>query len=177
MIVLSNSPRSDKSCINVAIPLSISGNCRRIVRKFSLCVSQPPVVDRDIRNAALDQPPRHEARLAKFGSAVTVAQFRFSPGIDRTPSPRRRESCRTPVFRLRSRLDLRIAGYRVRQRVELVQQFAPVLLALFRDAREHHAFHRERRLRRITAGREWFVPRAQKSRLVENRPCGCVNTM
>ena len=52
---------------------------------------------------------------------------------------------------------------RLFQRVELVQQLAPVLLALVGDALGDHAFHREAGLRRVAAGGEGPVALAQKA--------------
>ena len=56
------------------MPLSSSGSFRRMTWKFCLCVSQPLVVDGDVGDAALDQPPRHQAGLAERVAAVAVAQ-------------------------------------------------------------------------------------------------------
>jgi hypothetical protein len=49
------------------------------------------------------------------------------------------------------------------QRIQLVQQFAPVLLSLVRNAGRHDAFHGERRLRRIATGDKRLIALAQKS--------------
>ena len=166
-MVLSSRPRSDKSCSNVAIPLSISGNLPAHRLEIILVRIPAAVVDRDIRNAAFDEPPRHEARLAELVFAVAVAQFRFFLGQIEHFRPVAEDHVVSPVFRLRGRRDLRIGGHRLRQRVELVQQFAPVFLVFFGDARSDDAFHRKRRLGRIAARRERLETRTQKPRLVK----------
>ena len=165
-IVFSNSPRSARSCRRVAIPLSISGNSSpHGLEIIFVRVPAALVVNGDIRDAAFDQPPRHQARLPKRVLAITLSQVAlFLRQIEHLA-----RVAQDQVISLFSACaeaaSSRIARHGMGQRVQLVQQLAPLALAEFGNFLADHAFHRERCFRWIAPGGKRLEARPQKPRL------------
>src|ERR1035438_5375902 len=125
------------------------------------------VVDGDVGNAALHQAARHQAGLAEGVAAIQVAQVVLLLGEIEDLTGVAENQFVGLVLGLFGGGQLRIAGQRVGQGVELVQVLAAILLALVGDALRHHAFHGKAGLGGVTAGGEWSVTRAQKAGFVE----------
>ena len=101
------------------------------------------VVDGDVRDAALDQPARHQAGLPEGVAAVTLSQLVLLLREIEHLARVAQDQVVGLLLALLGGGQLRIARHGVLQRVELVEQLAPVLLPLVGDARRDHAFHRE----------------------------------
>ena len=112
------------------------------------------VVDGDVRNAAFDQPPRHQARLPEGVAAVTISQLVFLLRQIEHLARVAQDQVIGLFFSLGGGGQFRIARQDMGQRVQLVQQLAPLLLPLVGNALRHHAFHREGRFGGIAAGGE-----------------------
>ncbi len=108
------------------MPLSISGTRRRMVWKLLLVrVPAAFVVDGDVRNAAFDQPARHQAGLAESVAAVTVAQFVLLLRQIEHLAGIAQDQVVSLLLTLGGGGQFGVAGQDVGQRVQLVQQLAP----------------------------------------------------
>ena len=150
------------------MPLSISRQFPAHDLEMLLVRVPALVVDGDVGDAAFDQPPRHQAGLPERVAAVAVAQLVFLLreiehlagvaedqvvglflGLRRRPSARRR------------------LAWHARSVFSLCSNSRRSLLPLVGDALGDDAFDGEPGLRRIAAGGEGFVARAQESGLGE----------
>ena len=112
-----------------------------------LLMRVPPfVIDGDVRHALLHQPPRDQAGLPEFALSVAFAQFGLFLRQIKHFSGIAQNQLIGRLSRLLGRFQGRIAVHRRRQRVQLLQQLAPILLPLVGDARHHNAFDGEPRI-------------------------------
>ena len=92
------------------------------------------VIDGDVRNAAFDQPPRHQARLPESVAAVAIPQLvLLLRQIEHLAGVAQNQVVGL-LFALRGGGQFRVARHGMRQRVQLVQQLAPLALPLLGDA-------------------------------------------
>ena len=167
-MVLSSRPRSARSCEQCRHALvHLRQLAAHGLEVLLVGVPAAVVIDGDVGDAALHQPPRHQARLAEGVAAVAVAQLVLLLREVEDLAGVAEDQFVGLLLGFLGGDDLRIAGHRVRQGVELVQILAAVLLALVGDALRHDAFHGEARLRRVAAGGEGLVARAQEAGLGE----------
>ncbi len=135
--------------------------------KFSLCVSQPPIVDGDEANPLLDQPTGHQAGLTKRRATVLGPQFvRFLRQV-KDLAGITQDQVIGLGFALLDRLHLLRTRGGPGQRIEAGQQFASPALPLVRDPRRDDTFHEEPRLGRIAAGGKWLVARTEEAHFGE----------
>ena len=125
------------------------------------------VVDGDVGNAALDQSPGHQARLAEGVAAVAVAKVVFLLRQIEHLAGVAQDQVVGLLLRVFVGGELGVAGQGMAERVELFQQVAAVLLPLVGDALGHDAFDGEPLLGRIAAGGEGLVAGAQEAGLGE----------
>ena len=92
------------------------------------------VVDGDVRDAAFDQPARHQAGLPEGVAAIALPQLVLLLREIEHLARIAEDQVVSLLLALVGGGQLGIAGHGVFERVELVQQLAPVVLALVRDA-------------------------------------------
>ena len=138
-----------------------------MIGKCCRWVSQPRVVDGDVRNAALDQAPRGQAGLSEGVAAVPVAQGVLLLGKIEHLARVAQDQLVGLLFSLVHGLQRGVALEGLFERVQVVQELAAGLLALVGDALSDHALHGEAGLLRIAAGGEGRVTRSQEARLGE----------
>ena len=125
------------------------------------------IIDGDIRNAAFNQPPCDEAGLAEFGTAIAITHLGFFLREVEHFRAITENHVVSHVLGLGGRNDLRVGGQILRERVQLMQQFTPLVLVLRGDTRSDDALHGERRLRGVAASCKGPKPRTQKAGFIE----------
>ena len=125
------------------------------------------IINGDIRNATFNQPPRDQAGLAEFGAAIAIAHFGFFLREIEYFRAVAQDHVVGHVLRLSGGDNLRVSRQILRERIQLMQQFAPLVLVLRGDARSNDTLNGERRLRGIATGGKGTEPRTQKAGLVK----------
>jgi len=126
-----------------------------------------PGVDGHIRDAALDQPPRHQARLAEGVAAVLLPHLVVLVGEVEDLASLAEDEVVGRLLALAESLELWVVLDGAPQRVEVVEQAAPQLLPLARDAWGGDALDEEHRPRRVASRGEGLVRRAEEPRFGE----------
>ena len=125
------------------------------------------VIDRDVRDAVLDQPPRHQARLPESVAPVPVPQVFLLPRQVEQLAFVAQDQLIGLLLGFDERGERIAAAEGVLERIQLAQQFAAVLLLLVGDAGGNHAFDHEAGLGRIAARGERLVAGRQEAGLGE----------
>ena len=105
--------------------------------------------------------------MAKCGPAVTVPELVLFLRQVKQLARIAKDKFISLIFRIIEGFQSGIPRHRFAQRIELLQQGAPVALALLADALRNNAFYSKRRLRRVAARGERFVFAAEKTGLRE----------
>ena len=171
-MVLSSSPRWTGRPSKVAIPLSISGSFRRIDLEILLVRVPALVVDRDVGNAVLDQPPRHQARLPERVAAIAVAQFLlFLREVEQFAFVAEDQLVGL-LLATRGGHHRGVAAEGMLVGVQLASKSRRSRCCWSVTPGATTPSTTNRALRRVAAGGERFVARAGRNPASENRPCG-----
>ena len=126
-MVLSSRPRSDRSCKQRGQALVQFGQLPAHGLEVLLVgVPAALVVDGDVRDAAFDQAPGHQAGLAEGVAAVAVAQVVLLLGEVEDLAGVAEDQVVGLLLGFVGGGQLRIAGHGLAERVELVEQLAAV---------------------------------------------------